>query len=86
MRHALAEYAQVHAHLRDGFSLRAVERYLHSLPGADAGAAGAIERVKATGTLSPVITPQLHPVGRLDRAPTSDPDRSACGRGSCGDE
>jgi hypothetical protein len=42
-------------------SLRSVERCLHSLPGADNGAAGAIAGVKETGALYPVITPQLHP-------------------------
>jgi hypothetical protein len=52
---------QVREHLGH-ISLRAVERYLHSLPGADNGAAGAIARVKETGTLYPVMTPSYSPV------------------------
>ena len=69
LRHASASWAlaggatvqQVREHLGH-VSLRAVERYLHSLPGADNGAAGAIARVKETGTLYPVITPSYTPV------------------------
>jgi integrase len=68
LRHASASWAlaggatvqQVREHLGH-ISLRAVERYLHNLPGAEAGAAGAIARVKATGALYPVITPSYVP-------------------------
>lgn len=68
LRHASASWAladgatvqQVREHLGH-VSLRAVERYLHSLPGADNGAAGAIARVKETGALYPVITPSYTP-------------------------
>src|SRR6202035_1301491 len=64
LRHASASWAlaggatvqQVREHLGH-ISLRAVERYLHNLPGAETGAAGAIARVKATGALYPVIAP-----------------------------
>jgi hypothetical protein len=72
LRHASASWAlaggatvqQVREHLGH-ISLRAVERYLHNLPGAEAGAAGAIARVKATGALYPVITPSYTPVPAL---------------------
>lgn len=72
LRHASASWAlaggatvqQVREHLGH-VSLRAVERYLHSLPGADNGAAGAIARVKETGTLYPVITPSYTPAPPL---------------------
>ena len=47
---------QVREHLGH-ISLRAVERYLHNLPGAEAGAAGAVARVIATGALYPPIAP-----------------------------
>jgi hypothetical protein len=52
---------QVREHLGH-VSLRAVERYLHNLPGAEAGAAGAIARVRATGVLYPRVTPSYTPV------------------------
>ena len=76
LRHASASWAlaggatvqQVREHLGH-VSLRAVERYLHNLPGTDAGAAGAIARVRATGALYPVITPSYTPVP-LVSAPT----------------
>jgi hypothetical protein len=68
LRHASASWAlaggatvqQVRDHLGH-ISLRAVERYLHSLPGADNGAAGAIARVKETGTLYPAVIPSYTP-------------------------
>lgn len=70
LRHASASWAlaggatvqQVREHLGHT-SLRAVERYLHNLPGAEAGAAGAIARVKATGALHPVSRPSYTPPG-----------------------
>ncbi|HTJ67183.1 MAG TPA: tyrosine-type recombinase/integrase [Actinospica sp.] len=69
LRHASASWAlaggatvqQVREHLGH-VSLRAVERYLHNLPGAEAGAAGAIARVRATGTLYPLVTPSYTPM------------------------
>jgi integrase len=77
LRHASASWAlaggatvqQVREHLGHT-SLRAVERYLHNLPGAEAGAAGAIARVRATGALYPLVTPSYTPVP-LVSAPTS---------------
>jgi hypothetical protein len=76
LRHASASWAlaggatvqQVREHLGH-VSLRAVERYLHNLPGTDAGAAGAIARVRATGALYPLVTPSYTPVP-LVSAPT----------------
>jgi hypothetical protein len=69
LRHASASWAlaggatvqQVREHLGHT-SLRAVERYLHNPPGAEAGAAGAIARVRATGALYPLVTPSYTPV------------------------
>jgi hypothetical protein len=69
LRHASASWAlaagatvqQVREHL-GRTSLRAVERYLHNLPGSEAGAAGAIARVRATGAFYPVIAPGYMPV------------------------
>lgn len=69
LRHASASWAlaggatvqQVREHLGH-LSLRAVERYLHNLPGTETAAATAIARVKATGTLYPTITPSYTPV------------------------
>ena len=73
LRHASASWAlaggatvqQVREHLGH-VSLRAVERYLHNLP----GAAGALARVRATGALYPVITPSYTPVPLIS-APTA---------------
>jgi hypothetical protein len=72
LRHASASWAlsggavvqQVREHLGH-ISLRAVERYLHNPPGAEAGAAGAIAQVKATGALYPVITPSYTPASAI---------------------
>jgi hypothetical protein len=77
LRHASASWAlaggatvqQVREHLGH-VSLRAVERYLHNPPGADAGAAGAIARVRATGALYPLVTPSYKPMP-LFSAPTA---------------
>ena len=77
LRHASASWAlaggatvqQVREHLGH-VSLRAVERYLHNLPGAESGAAGAIARVRATGALYPLVTPNYAPVP-LVLAPTT---------------
>ena len=61
---------QVRRHL-GRISLRAVERYLHNPPGAEAGAAGAISRVKATGGPYPAITPSYTPAPAIPGPPDS---------------
>ena len=76
LRHASASRAlaggatvqQVREHLGH-ISPRAVERYLHNLP----GATGAIARVKATGALSPMITPSYTPAPASPEPDTSVP-------------
>jgi integrase len=78
LRHASASWAlaggatvqQVREHLGHT-SLRAVERYLHNLPGAEAGAAGAIARVRATGVLYPLVTPSYTPVPVVSLMPAA---------------